>query len=56
MMHDLSRKGTPQLSEQGWFGLQDGGASSMVCGHETLMNIIEHMTQRGVHEDVWLWG
>ena len=48
MMHDLSRKGTPQLSEQGWFGLQDGGASSMVCGHETLMNIIEHVNQRGV--------
>ena len=47
-MHDLSQRGTPMLSEQGWFGLQDGGASSTVCDHEVLMNIIEYMHRHGV--------
>ena len=48
MMRDLNQQGTPMLSDRGWFGLQDGGASSMVCGHETLMNIIEYMYGKGV--------
>ena len=48
MMHDLQQKSTTMLSEQGWYGLQDGGASSMVCGHETLMHIIEFMHNKGV--------
>ena len=47
-MRDLNQQGTPMLSDRGWFGLQDGGASSMVCGHETLMNIIEYMYGKGV--------
>ena len=36
------------LSADGWYGAQDGGASSMVCGHETLMRIIAHMQSFGV--------
>ena len=48
MMYDLQDHGLPPLSEQGWYGLQDGGASSMVCGHQTLMQIIEYMHGCGV--------
>eukprot|EP00435_Cladocopium_sp_Y103_P020560 s2023_g5.t1 len=40
--------GKPALGPDGWFGIQDGGASSMVCGHETLMKIIDHMSDRGL--------
>ena len=48
MMHDLRDQGLPPISEQGWYGLQDGGASSMVCGHQTLMQNIEYMNGCGV--------
>ena len=41
-------EGIPHLSPQGWFGIQDGGASSMVIGHNTLMKVIDHMGERGV--------
>ena len=40
--------GKPALGPDGWFGIQDGGASSMVCGHETLMNIIDYMSDHGL--------
>jgi hypothetical protein len=33
--------GKPALGPDWWFGIQDGGASSILCGHETLMNIID---------------
>lgn len=41
-------EGIPHLSSKGWFGIQDGGASSMVIGHNTLMKVIDHMGERGV--------
>ena len=44
-------RGLPALGEQGWFGMQDGGASSVVCGHDTLMQIMDFMRERGVLAD-----
>ena len=51
MVCDLARqvpKGLPLLGADGFFGIQDGGASSVVCGHDVLMNIIDHLVLRGV--------
>ena len=56
--------GLPHLCSSGWYGIQDGGASSVVVGHETLMRIMDHMTPRtlcgslplhGDRQDVWIW-
>ena len=59
MVRDLAapaEKGTPTLSPAGWFGMQDGGASSVVCGHSVLMNIIDHMKDKGVSPDRFLFA
>ena len=45
-------EGIPHLSSKGWFGIQDGGASSMVIGHNTL---IDHMGERGVKTSRFLF-
>ena len=58
MTRDLARPtstGTPSLSEAGWYGLQDGGASS-VCGHGALMQIIEYLVSKGVTLDHFLFA
>lgn len=55
MVRDMAKqhaKGLPHLSGSGWYGIQDGGASSVVVGHETLMHIIDHSGDR---QDVWIW-
>ena len=36
------------LGQAGLYGIQDGGASSVVCEHEVLMKTIHHMKARGV--------
>ena len=64
-MAKLGPRGVPHLGPQGWYGIQDGGASSVVCGHETLMKIIDYMRGRGVQperfllhadqQDFWFW-
>ena len=51
MVRDLTQpeqRGVPTLSEAGWYGMQDGGASSVVCGHTVLMSIIDHLRAKGV--------
>ena len=51
MVRDLvqsPKPGLPFLSSSGWFGIQDGGASSVVCGHDTLMQVIGDLMKRGV--------
>ena len=51
MVRDLAKqvpKGLPLLGNDGFFGIQDGGASSVVCGHDVLMNIVDHLVMRGV--------
>ena len=58
MVRDMAKqhaKGLPHLSGSGWYGIQDGGASSVVVGHETLMHIIDHMQHRGVSVDRYLF-
>ena len=40
--------GLPLLSSEGLYGIQDGCASTVVCGHDVLMRIIDHMKARGV--------
>jgi hypothetical protein len=40
--------GVPHLGPKGWFGIQDGGASSMVIGHNTLMKVMDHLGEKGV--------
>ena len=40
--------GIPKMSEQGCYGIQDGGASSVVVGHNVLMQFIDLMYLRGV--------
>ena len=59
MMHDLTQPstlGTPSLSEAGWYGLQDGGASSVVCGHTVLMKILDYLVDKGVTMDKFLFA
>lgn len=54
MVRDLTQEGLcglPHLSDEGWYGIQDGGASSVVCGHDTLMQIVDYLRPRGVHPD-----
>ena len=48
IVRDLAQAPPPPISEAGWFGMQDGGASSLVCGHSVLMEIIVHMHSKGV--------
>ena len=58
MVRDIARhgpRGVPHLSPLGWFGLQDGGASSVVCGHDVLMRIVDYMVGRGVSIDRFLF-
>ena len=47
-MAKLNERGIPPLSQHGWYGIQDGGASSVVIGHKTLMNVVDFMRKRGV--------
>ena len=54
MVRDLAKKedkGLEHLSSDGWYGLQDGGASSVVCGHTTLMRIVDYLKHKGVSPD-----
>ena len=44
----LEPLGIPKMSEQGCFGIQDGGASSVVVGDNVLMQFIDLMYLRGV--------
>ena len=56
MVRDMAKqhaKGLPHFSGSGWYGIQDGGASSVVVGHETLT--IDHMQHRGVAVDRYLF-
>ena len=48
-------RGLPSLSSFGWFGMQDGGASSVVIGHNTLMQVVDHMVRRGLSLDRYLF-
>ena len=45
--------GIPKMSESGCYGIQDGGASSVVVGHNVLMNYIDLMSLRGVPPDAF---
>eukprot|EP00435_Cladocopium_sp_Y103_P007119 s2224_g2.t1 len=59
MVRDLAKSssiGIPLLSHEGFYGIQDGGASFVVCGHEVLMRIIDHMKLRGVLVDRFLFA
>ena len=40
-------RGLRLLGPKGWFGIQDGGASSMVIGHNTLMKVMDHLGEKG---------
>lgn len=57
MARDVAKKqhGIPQLGNYGWFGIQDGGASSVVVGHTTLMKIVDYMCQRGLPASRYLF-
>ena len=58
MVRDMAKndqRGLSMLGPHGWYGLQDGGASSVVCGHETLMSIIDYMCGRGMSTDRYLF-
>lgn len=35
----------------GYFATQDGGASSMVAGHNVVMGYVDHLIQKGVNAD-----
>ena len=48
-------EGIPHLSSRGWFEIQDGGASSMGIGHNTLMKLLDHMGERGVKTSRFLF-
>ena len=37
-------------------GLQDGGASSVVCGHETLVDILDGFVKKGVNANEFLFS
>ena len=40
MVRDMAKqniRGCPAFGPSGWFGIQDGGASSVVIGHNTLL-------------------
>ena len=59
MVRDLAKHvpaGLPLLSSEGLYGIQDGGASSVVCGHDVLMRIIDHMKERGVPVERFLFA
>ena len=58
MVRDMAKqgpRGVPHLGPAGWFGLQDGGASSVVCGHDVLMRIVDYMRGRGISPDRFLF-
>ena len=50
-----AEEGVPHLGPRGWHGIQDGGASSMVIGHNTLMKVIDHMGEHGVKTSRFLF-
>ena len=53
MVHDLTQeaeRGLEQIGERGWYGLQDGRASSVVCGNDSLVQIVDHMRDRGLSD------
>eukprot|EP00435_Cladocopium_sp_Y103_P032566 s1782_g8.t1 len=59
MVRDLAKQlpaGVPLLGPNGLYGIQDGGASSVVCGHEVLMKIIDHMKARNVPVERFLFA
>ena len=59
MVRDLAKQpapGLPLMGQDGLYGIQDGGASSVVCGHDVLMSIIDHMTARGVPLERFLFA
>ena len=59
MVRDLAKQahsGVPLLGPAGLYGIQDGGASSVVCGHEVLMKIMDHMVARGVPVERFLFA
>ena len=37
-------------------GLQDGGASSVVCGHEAMMDILDGFVKKGVNANEFLFS
>ena len=43
----------PRFGSQGCFGIQDSGASSVVVGHNVLMQYIDYMYGRGVPADMF---
>ena len=43
----------PRFGSQGCFGIQDSGASSVVVGHNILMQYIDYMYGRGVPADMF---
>ena len=52
---DGDRHGHSSSELKGWFEIQDGGASSMVIGHNTLMKVLDHMGERGVKTSRFLF-
>ena len=59
MVRDMAKqgpRGVPHLGLCGWFGLQDGGASSVVCGHDVLMRIVDYMSGRDISPDRFLFA
>ena len=59
MVRDLAKqllKGVPLIGPAGLYGIQDGGASSVVCGHEVLMKVIDHMKAKGVPIERFLFA
>ena len=58
MVRDIAKinnRGLPPLGQHGWYGIQDGGASSVVVGHITLMHVVDYMKYRGVSPDRFLF-
>ena len=54
-MAKINNRGLPPLGQHGWYGIQDGGASSVVVGHITLMHVVGYMKYRGVSPDRFLF-
>ena len=54
-MAKVSSRGLPAIGQHGWYGIQDGGASSVVVGHVTLMHVVDYMKYRGVRPDRFLF-
>ena len=54
-MAKINNRGLPPLGQHGWYGIQDGGASSVVVGHINLMHVVDYMKYRGVSPDRFLF-